>query len=184
MSQIRPTTHDAIVEAAFQLFARNSGATLGDVAAHAGVGRATLHRHFASREDLMRALAKTAFDELTVAVDTANQDATSYSDALYRSLTAIIPLADRQLFLASDPIVNDTEIASLYAQDRQELTDLVLACTEEGLFDKTIPTAWLVESYEALVYAAWTMVRDGHTTPLQAADLAWRTLTSGLKGGR
>ena len=57
---LRLSSRDAIIEAAFSVFSKNPSAALADVAERAGVGRATLHRHFASRDDLMRALSKIA----------------------------------------------------------------------------------------------------------------------------
>ncbi|MCY4334201.1 MAG: hypothetical protein OXC60_05955, partial [Litoreibacter sp.] len=54
--------------------------------------------------------------------------------------------------------------------------------TTEGAFDATVPTEWIVEAYENLTYAAWSLVRSGEATPKQAAELAWRTLSRGLKG--
>ncbi|MEM1316029.1 MAG: helix-turn-helix domain-containing protein, partial [Pseudomonadota bacterium] len=53
MSNIRLSSRDAILEAAFQLYARRPDASLAEVAQRAGVGRATLHRHFGSREALI-----------------------------------------------------------------------------------------------------------------------------------
>ena len=50
----------------------------------------------------------------------------------------------------------------------------------EGLFDSTVPTSWIMQAFDHLLYAGWESVGAGETTPDQAADLAWRTLTSGL----
>lgn len=180
MKTIRPDTREAILEAAFQTFSRQPTASLADVAKHAGVGRATLHRHFKSRELLMVALARTATEELDEAVDTATADAISHTDGLKKALGAMIPLADRQWFLAHEPIDLDPEIAKSYKTGLDELATSIEEAKAEGTFRKDIPTVWIVETYENLVYAAWTMVRDGHATPDQASDLAWRTLTTGL----
>ena len=100
MTQIRPTTRDAIIEAAFAVLNLNPGASLAEVADHAGVGRATLHRHFASREVLMSALSETAQEELEAAVKTATETAQSHTEGLQLALEAIIPLAGRQWFLS------------------------------------------------------------------------------------
>jgi AcrR family transcriptional regulator len=182
MNQIRPDTRTAILEAGFQVFNKRPGASLGDVADHAGVGRATLHRHFASREALMLALALAAMDELNTAVDAATADAESYSAALKQALFAIVPLGERQAFLASDPVQNDPEISAAYARDMDALRHTIEAARAEGLFSAEAPTEWIAQSYNTLIYAAWEMVRDGHATHRQAADLAWRTLINGLKG--
>ena len=182
MTKIKPSSNEAIIEAAFQLFNEKPGASLTDVAQRAGVGRATLHRHFKSRDTLMVALARTAQDELNEAVETAVAGATTHSEGLKLSLAAIIPLANRQWFLAHEPVDADPEVANAYKADLEELEAEIDAAKEEGTFSKDVPTKWIVQAYENLTYSAWALVRDGEATPNQAADLAWRTLTEGLKG--
>ena len=182
MSKIRPDTRDAIIEAAFEVYADNQAASLSDVAQRAGVGRATLHRHFPGRRELMRALAKIALDELEEAVDAGTAAAKSYEDWFRLSLFAIVPLANRQWFLANEGLDADPEIAALYDKSRQEFLGDVEAAQAEGAFDALVPPAWVVEAYDNLTYAAWSLVRSGEATPKQAAELAWRTLSNGLKG--
>ena len=184
MKKIRPETRDAIVEAAFLVFNERPTASLGDVAARAGVGRATLHRHFPGRAELMRALALTAMEELDRAVDAATADADNYEDGFRLALHAMVPLAARQWFLAQEGGEADPEIAAAYKASRDELRRDVEAAIAEGVFAADIPAAWAVAAYENLTYAAWTLVRDGEATPKQAADLAWRTMARGLKGDR
>ncbi|HUW15956.1 MAG TPA: TetR family transcriptional regulator, partial [Actinomycetes bacterium] len=53
-------TRRAVLDAAARLFGKNSTASLSDVAAAAGVGRTTVHRCFATREELVRALVEDA----------------------------------------------------------------------------------------------------------------------------
>ncbi|MGI9373064.1 MAG: TetR/AcrR family transcriptional regulator [Hyphomicrobiales bacterium] len=179
MNKIRPTTKDAILEAAFQTFSKTPRASLGDVAKRAGVGRATLHRHFSSREALMVALAHTAVAELNAAVEAATKDAQSHTDGLRRALTAIIPLAERQWFLTHEQLEHDPEIAAAYDADMKELEAEISAAKAEGAFDPELTDRWIAITYENLIYSAWTLVRDGEATPSQAADMAWRTLTRG-----
>lgn len=181
MTQIRPNTQDAIIEAAFELFAEQPTASLGDVAAHAGVGRATLHRYFAGRPELMRALAKIAMEELDHAVNEAVSHAESYEEGFHLALHAMVPLANRQWFLAHEGADADEEIAAAYRASRDELCTDVEEAKKEGFFDSSVPTIWIVETYESLTYAAWSLVRSGEATPRQAADLAWRTFCHGLK---
>ncbi|MDA7949379.1 MAG: TetR/AcrR family transcriptional regulator [Hyphomicrobiaceae bacterium] len=184
MNMIKLTSRQAIIEAGFETFSQRPGASLADVAARAGVGRATLHRHFRSRGDLMVALAREAMVELEAAVGAATADAPTYTEGLRLALAAIIPLADRQWFLAHEPVEQDPDIARAYQQDRAELAADIEAAKAEGGFAKDIPTPWIAETYENLIYAAWTLVRNGEATSAQAADLAWRTLTRGLEGGK
>jgi len=177
---IRPTTKYAIVQAAFDVFSRDPSASLSEVADRAGVGRATLHRHFAGREDLVRALAMTAIEEMDEAAATASETADSYSEALQKILTALIPLGDRHSFLALEPVESDPEVAAEFKRQMNEIRDMAEKAKQEGLFDRSVPTDWIARTFDYLLYAAWESVKAEETTHVQAADLAWRTLTNGL----
>ena len=180
---IRPSTRDAIVEAAFDVLSRDPSAALAQVAERAGVGRATLHRHFATREDLVRALALTAIEEMDAAAEAACADATSHEDAFRRMLTVLIPLGDRHGFLSREPVDDDPAIAAEFQRQTDETREMVEGAKAEGLFDPAVPTAWITQAFDHLLYAAWESVRAGEATHAQAADLAWRTLTHGLGTG-
>lgn len=179
-NSIRPTTRDAIIEAAFSVFSKNPSAALSDVAERAGVGRATLHRQFASRDDLMRELSKIASKEMDEAVETACADATSYSEIARLALQALIPLGDRHGFLALETFADDPEMQAEYAREQQETAEMVDAAKGEGLFDTSVPTSWIVRAFDNLLYVGWESVNAGETTHEQAASLAWRTLIHGL----
>ena len=159
---LRLSSRDAIIEAAFSVFSKNPSAALSDVAERAGVGRATLHRQFASRDDLMRALAKIASQEKEEAVATACADATSYSEVARLALQALIPLGDRHGFLALEGFSSDPEMRAAFQKEQRETAEMVDAANDH------------------LMYAGWESVKAGETTQDQAAALAWRTLIYGL----
>lgn len=179
-TSIRPPTRDAIIDAAFAVLSKNPSAALSEVAERAGVGRATLHRHFASRDDLVRALALQANQEMDEAIDVACTPAETYSEAVRLALQALIPLGDRHGFLALELFSGNAEMQAEFARQSRETAELVEAAKREGLFDKAVPTSWIVQAFDHLIYAGWESVSAGKTTPDQAADLAWRTLTNGL----
>ena len=173
-------TRETVIDGAFDLLSRRPTATLAEIAEHAGVGRATLHRHFRSREALIGALARFAIQELNAAIDEKTKGATSHAEGLRLAFEAMVPLGARHWFLTQEPVERDPEIAALMKRDMEALRAEIEAARAEGLFAPDVPTAWIAQSYSALVYAAWTMVQEGEATPRQAADLAWRTLTGGL----
>ncbi|MEL6568257.1 MAG: helix-turn-helix domain-containing protein [Pseudomonadota bacterium] len=184
MSSLRPSTKSAIIEAAFDVLSRNPGAPLSDVAHRAGVGRATLHRQFASRDALVRALALIAIEEMDNAAEAACAEVTTFREAFQNTLKALIPLGDRHGFLAREPIEDDPEIAKAFARQKRETHDMIEGAKTEGVFDLAVPTDWISQAFDHLLYAAWESVKAGETTHGQAADLAWRTLTLGLGGGK
>ena len=181
MTKIRPDTRDAIIEAGFQLLNQRPASTLEEIANLAGVGRATLHRHFSSRDALMKALAQTATRELDEAVEEAVTHALSHTQGLRLAMSAMIPLATRQWFLIHQHVEISDEVSTAHEKDMVELRESIEAAKQEGTFDPAIPTSWIIETYQSLIYSAWVMVRDGECTPKQASELAWRTLEQGLK---
>lgn len=184
MTRIRPTTYDAILEAGYRLLSTNRGTAMADITEVAGVGRATLHRHFSTREDLLSALAKLAHKDLSEAVEAATKDAKTYAEGLRLALDAVIPLADRQAFLTMEAADHDIEVARAFEADRRKTAAAFDAAKFEGSFADDIPTAWMVAMFDAVIGAAWELVLSGEATHKQAAAFAWRTLTNGLSGDK
>lgn len=180
MEAIKPTTKDAIIKAAFLTFNENPGAALSEVADRAGVGRATLHRHFSARDDLMATLAQTAMDELDAAIDLATVNAQSHTEGLQLSLAAVVPLASRQWFLSHEDFSKTPDLLVRHRESVAELHAEIEAARAEGSFDPDLPTEWIAEVYENLIYTAWTMVREEHATPRQAGIMAWNTFLKGV----
>lgn len=173
----------AIINAAFDVFADKPTATLLEVADSAGVGRATLHRHFSGREDLLIAMAGVALAELDAAVDAAVAGAESYTDGLRLAVNAMIPLATRQLFLAKQSLETAPALQETLQAQRAGLIAAVDAAKAEGAFARSIPSEWIVQVFDSLIFAGWTSVSNGDATPRQAAGLVWQTLLHGLKEG-
>ena len=128
----------------------------------------------------MVALAEVAMDELDAAVEAAVSEATSNAEGLRLSLAAMLPLGNRQLFLSEEPLDHVPEIKARWEADREEMVAAIKGAQAEGAFDRTVPPEWIAASYDAVLYAGWEAIRDGDLTARQAADLAWRTLTTGL----
>ncbi|WOE76291.1 TetR/AcrR family transcriptional regulator [Alterisphingorhabdus coralli] len=180
IDSLRPSASAALIEAAFTLLSENPAASLADIAERAGVGRATLHRHFSGRDDLILTLGKTALREMEDAAETACTDVLSHSEALRRTLEALIPLGDRYRFLMREQIEEHPEILAELERQQREMRDMINEAKAEGLFDTAVPTAWIAQAYDNLLYAAWEAVKAQDLTPTQASTLAWQTLTKGL----
>lgn len=82
----------AIVEAARQLIAEPGELRLSAVAKRAGVGQGTLYRHFATRDELVRALYDEEIDELVVLAN-ALLEKHAPDDALERWFTQLAAYA-------------------------------------------------------------------------------------------
>ena len=177
---IRISTKEAIIEAAFTLFRENPRASLAEIAELAGVGRVTLHRYFSGRDDLVIELAKLALKELDDAAEKAAEHAPSYTEAMRLMLFALVPLADRQWFLSHQEVDDHPDIQKEYERQIAEMNDVINEAKKEGGFDASVPSRWISEAFDGLLYAAWEMVRNEEATAKQAAELAWNTLISGV----
>jgi AcrR family transcriptional regulator len=82
----------AIIEAARELIAEPGELKLSAVAKRAAVGQATLYRHFATRDELVRALYDQEIDELVALADALLQRH-SPDEALRRWLTQLAAYA-------------------------------------------------------------------------------------------
>ena len=174
-------SRNAILEAAAALFSRNPGASLSEVAETADVGRATLHRHFASREDLIRTLALDALRRTDEATEHIEREAKSAVHAMQLMIEAVVPLGDHFHFLATEPAAQrDPEIEAVYRRQLDEVAELVEAMRGEGAVGQDLPTLWVAATIDALIYTAWTAVREGSIARNDAATLVFRTLLSGI----
>src|SRR2546425_4954064 len=90
---------DHVLRTAAALLTRKSTATTDEVAKAAGISRATLHRHFAGRDALVRALESLGIGECEAALDAARLDEGSASEAVRRLVSEIQPAAGLLAFL-------------------------------------------------------------------------------------
>ena len=176
---LRPSVKEAIIDAAIDTLARNPGASLSEIAARAGVGRASLHRHFSSRGDLVTAITRQCMDEIDAATDEAVEHAHTARERLSRMLDAVVPLGDRYHFLAAEAF-DDASLHARHEADLEWLAGLVDELKEEGAMAPDVPRGWAVANIDAQVWLAWSQIAAGTLAPADAAGLAFRTLLQGL----
>lgn len=176
---LRPPMREAILDAAIDVLGRNPGASLSEVAERAGVGRASLHRHFPSRDNLVAAVIRRCMDETDAATAAAIRDAGSARETLSRMLEAVIPLGDRYNFLASLSSL-DAELRTRNEANLEWLAELIDSLKEEGVIAPEVPRAWAAANIDAQIWIAWTEVAAGRLAAAHAADLVLHTLLEGL----
>ena len=181
-------TRERIFEAAGRALLRNPNATVDRIATEARVGRATVFRHFESRAGLLRALARRAISETDRVTRRAAARARTATDLLRLVTRAVVGAGESFRFLDSAvELYDDPEIVEAYQRQMSELAELVGAARGEGFIRPDLPTAWVVTSIDGLIWAACRAVGDGELGVVQAQDLVWETIASGLsterKGG-
>ena len=176
---IRPRTLAAIVEAAIQTLSVDPGATMSEVARAAGVGRATLHRHFHGKTDLLRTITARCIDETNAAVLAADAPDNPAVDRLESMLKSVIPLGDRYAFLPFE-VLQDDGLRKRHEAQLEWVGSLIGHLKAEHAIAEDVPTSWAVAQVNEVISTAWTAVSTGELSTDEAAGLALRTLLKGL----
>jgi AcrR family transcriptional regulator len=140
----------AILEAAARVLAAGGErASMADVAAAAGVARATLYRYFPNRRALLDELGRVALADAATRLASARIDAIAAPEGIARAVRALVEVGDSIIVLARERVRPDP--------DEYERT---LAGPLRSLFERgrstgeirdDVPTAWLAESLVGLV---------------------------------
>ncbi len=170
-----------MLEASVSVLLANPGASFSRIAEEAGVGRATLYRHFSSREKLLKALTLESIREIDERTAPIEHQATSARHALELIFGVVVPLGERYRFLLMEShLENDPDVRPEIERQRRELEGLIEAAKSEGSIASDVPTPWVAIAVDALIYAAWSAVNDGTVARRDAPALAFRTLLDGL----
>jgi AcrR family transcriptional regulator len=118
---------ERVLDAATELVRRRGEKVpMADIARHAGVGVGTVYRHFATREDLLRALVHRSFDLAVANARAATAGPGSALDGIRAFLTATLRDRDRFVLpLHGGPLHFDAGIRELQAEVREVLQTLL-----------------------------------------------------------
>jgi TetR/AcrR family transcriptional regulator, mexCD-oprJ operon repressor len=152
----RLRTPAAILETAVHLLADRPEASMNELAAAAGVGRATLYRYFPTREALLAALASEAHQELVTRITDASLDHAPVPEALQRLLRVLLTVGDRYVVLMRE------RVKPHGPTEREEFERLILAPIQalfqrgidDGTFRDDLGADALARLFGGLVLAA------------------------------
>ena len=141
-----------ILEAAARVFAaEGERANMADVAAGAGVARATLYRYFASRSALLDELGRLAVARAGERLGSARVDEVAAHEGVSRAVRAMIEVGDLFVVLARERVHPDPE-----AYNRLLLAPLrrmMERGQRAGELRADIPPTWLSETLVSTVVA-------------------------------
>lgn len=175
----KPVLRSSILDAAIRVLAAQPSATLQEVAVEAGVGRATLYRYFPNREALIIALAETSLAETAAISEHLREHSECLQDYFEALLTALLEQGEKYHYLSTDSsALNDPQINTAYAEQLERMHDLVRQLQQEGVLDSALPSRWINQLLDGLIYSAWQYAQ----TTGNSEELAGLVLHSLYKG--
>lgn len=178
---------DEVVAAAIRMLNHDPGASMAELAAAAGISRASLHRLFASREDLLAELGRRALDGWEAGQDAADIDAAAASGdparierALEALLVGFVEDADEQGYVLTDHLMARVEELAARS-DRLEEREVAFyaAAQAAGVLRADLPARWISSTVYGLLIALRECDRDG---ALARADSARAVIETFLYG--
>jgi AcrR family transcriptional regulator len=174
-------SQQAILKAGLELLNKNPEATISDIAAHAGVGRATLYRQYETRENLISAIAINCLETIDEVTAPIEKTAKTAMDAIRMLFELAMPLTQEFQFLINldQFIEKDPKIAAINKKQKKEMISLVEYGKKKGEINKSLPTKWILNLIDGLFYIGWQQQKEEDSSPKEAAKLAFATFCNG-----
>lgn len=179
---VKDTKRKAILDAATELLALKPTATLQEIAEHAHIGIATLHRYFSTRELLLDALALNAIKLVDEALEAITVDPADMSEFLRGIFEALIPLGGKVSFLSFAASVNEnSDIVAEEVRIKQSLREAVERWQAGGQLNVAISANWIVTVIYNLLFVAWQEIQEGNLAKNEAPTLLLSTVLQGFQ---
>ncbi|WP_158240424.1 TetR/AcrR family transcriptional regulator [Mycobacterium hubeiense] len=161
-------TRRAILDAAARVLGQRSEAGMADIAEEAGVGRATLYRHFPTRESLIRGVQDAGSAELVAAFAAAGLDELPVDRAIARATGVFLRTGAKYAAVIS----REDEHREHAAKNRAiaPIRKLIARGIRDSELRTDLPGDALFEMYSALIARAHLLTITDTLTPEQAAD--------------
>ncbi|MFE9880720.1 TetR/AcrR family transcriptional regulator [Streptomyces sp. NPDC005784] len=144
----------AILEAAERVLAEDPGAPMEKIAEAAGLARTTVHRRFANRQALIEALAASAKQQLTDAIDDAHLDTAPPLVALHRATANTLRVKGAWRFTLGNPMAQDGVTEDVWGEINSRSLAFLARAQHEGLLDPAADLEWTRRVYYALISEA------------------------------
>lgn len=173
----------AILDAAATVLAeRGEAASMAEVAAAAGVGRTTLWRYYANREQLLEALTEAAISELAEKLSEANLPAVAVADGLARVTRAVLGAAGKYRVLAGG---RKSELpGNATAPLEAPLLDLLRRGIADGTLRADLSAETLLAAYAGLLDGVLSRGLQDQLGVEQAASVITSVFLRGATGSR
>lgn len=182
------TKRDQILGSAQRLLNVDASASMGAIAESSGISRATMHRHFPTRESLLTELGTRSLDRWQQRLDasSAEEVAAGSDPALMAATIAdlvrgyVDDAHDFGFALTDHVILTDSTLRERTEVLTEREAALWAACQRAGLLRDDLPPRWICHAVYGLLVAGREASRLGDVAPRDLADLVLSTFSTGV----
>ncbi|MER7923036.1 TetR/AcrR family transcriptional regulator [Streptomyces sp. NPDC096057] len=172
-------TRAAILDAAARVLGRRTDAGMAEIAEEAGLGRATLYRHFPTRDALLRGMAEVGINELVEAFDAARLDELPAD----RAITRIVAVFLREGAKYAAVIRQADEYCDPSDMERtvKPVREVIDRGVREGVLRDDLRGDTVFAMFSAIVERALWLTIDEALTPEEATEAAVAIFLGGAR---
>ncbi|WP_270166791.1 TetR/AcrR family transcriptional regulator [Paenibacillus sp. SYP-B4298] len=180
-SATREARMNAILDAATELLVEKPTSSLHEIAEHAKIGIATLHRYVESREQLLLKLGLRAIEVVGETVRQIPTEEEELNNYIPRLIEALIPLGDKIHFLIHhSSLAYNSELEAAEAKLMEPLSQIIGRLQERGYFRQDMTKEWILNVMYWMLFVTWQEVQSGRLARNAAASLMLETVFSGV----
>lgn len=174
-------TKKRIIETAIKAMAQNPKATMDEIAELAGVGRATVYRHYRTREVLIRELLLEAQSEFNNIVMPILNSSNPPMEKLSEAVKCLIPLGGTFRFLMDESVyAGISGVNDIYNEFKECWRTLIKELKSVGELSQQLSETWIAYCLDSLIYTAWEAIYYGDIARNDATDLVLNTFLNGV----
>jgi AcrR family transcriptional regulator len=176
----------AILEAALEALASDPDSSMSEIARRAGVVRATIYVHFATREALLDAVMEHAVADVAEAARAAEPERGDASEALERVLRATWRELSRfhALLAINTTRLSPEELHRRHLPVLDQLSPLIERGQDEGVFRSDLPVTWHLAVIRAIVHTASSEISSGRIPEAEAEAAMLSTAAAAISNRR
>lgn len=165
-----------------EVLVANPGASTGEIASAAGVSRATLHRVFGARDELVGTVYGWLLEQCNQIFDRCRIESGPVLEVFDLLVEDSYPLAQSYWLLIAKPELESVpEIRDGVGRLDSRLEDFFVRGQKEGLFRPDLPSRWLVYSLGSQVMSAWYLVDEGYAGAREVPRLVRTAVLDGVR---
>lgn len=180
---------DQALGAAQRLLNVDATASMATIAESAGISRATLHRHFPTREDLLTELGTRSLDRWQERLDSVSAEeviASGDADLMTRTIVELVhgyvdDAHDFGFALTDHVILADASLIARTERLTSREAALWAGGQKVGLLRADLPARWICHAVYGLLVAGREATRQGDVAPRELADLVLSTFLKGAQ---